>query len=1631
MKKTKGKSLRIIALMLSLIMVFGIMPMSAIAEDISNDNTGVGPVPKDWILSLDNLQVTAIHGDTSKGEPIALSFDSELGVFSGALANYTDLAMYNDTDISIALGELPEGFTAQLKSTTGEKITDFSQGVASTTGEMVKKMGEYSFTVSLQNGEITEDYTLKLTKEISQGFSNLVFVGNPDFDQSVYFFGKPEGTLFQLDENGNRTGAIGLSEDCFNYAVYCSALTDSVKPAGNTSIKIYQNFRYPNHKTSIYINDAALFENIPTCMAMAMKWSGSGVKLTEGSTVMRVEMKVNETEVINTTITFVHQDTVESEFLIPTLEALDTSALIWPDDSKKVEKLYFLFTGMGEGEKAKISSELQEKLALAYEMMRNDRVPKTLEVTNKASKLVYAEGQEFDPTGTELLATYADGSQRRITTGYTISPDKALTDETEVIYTYNTVSCTQPISLVSLGLEGEGTEENPYKLSCADDMLSLYNCVASGQNTEGKYFEMTANITLPETWSPIGITIDGTNNINKGANMYAFRGIIDGKNYTITIPEGGLPLLGYVHGAEVRNLNIYGKKIAGYGLVNNFEGVGLSGSAIIIDNVTLKSGSSTLKSGLLGANITTNGFAGCSAGFVATIKNCTIEENVVIGYEKNQSMIGSIAGRMQGTVENCVSYATVYGINYVGGIIGTRDNAMGLCQISDCTFNGKVEASGHSVGGILGGGYTNGTAPNGGIPSVTDCTAGGTIIGADRVGGIMGSESFVLQSWSPITFKRNSFTGKVQAVDGEYVGGIIGYIASLNKHSIYSANYFSSNCGTDRGIGFVEYVDTSCPTHETESGATYINTSEKLPGVSGISQINLSRNDDPLGADSVMLTYSDDNKEPIAVELTYSGECKTSYLIGEELDLSGLSFTALYHTGESRAISSNEIEVSGYNSGKRGEQSVSLIYGKVSAQLDVMVLKPGADKITVYITLLGDTNHGSASTDVHTLADGNLTTWIERVAVEVDLNATVIDVLEKAVEGTGMTIANAGGNYVSAITKDGVKLAEVNNGANSGWMYTINGVRSRNGVAQQYLENGDEIIFHYSDDYTKETAIGNDDDVTRLGKLNQLLAALPEAADLDLTDFAAVTDAMNIYNSLSDVGKTSVLKDKTDKLNALIQKMSELRNESLLPTDDIYSTTGSLAADKLRGNEKFGMEWLVIGLSRASRVSGFNAEAYYNSVVSMVKSNGSSMLNDVKSTENSRTILALTAIGKDVTNVGGYNLLAPLSNLEYLKMQGINGPIWALIAFDSHSYTIPRCTQGTQATRENIINEILDAQLADGGWDLSADTADADMTAMAIQALAPYYSGNSQVRAAVDKAIDCLSKLQNQDGGYASWGTTNSESCSQVIVALTSLGINPAADARFIKNSNSVIDALLGFYINGGGFAHIVSGGIDSMATEQGYYALTAYNRLLTGKSSLYNMNDVLITANTETPKIDEAAQKNITISDVNQNKVTISGADSVLSEDMELEANIITSGELYEKALKNLSDGEITIYALYLLKNNVEVQPNGRITISIPVPNDYDDEKCEVALINNDGSMTDISAELIDGKLVFEVNGMGVFAIYHSVKQQSQAIDAADDDLPPNTNDNGMVALLPITLLSLVIIMTIKAKYSAGHNLK
>lgn len=307
----------------------------------------------------------------------------------------------------------------------------------------------------------------------------------------------------------------------------------------------------------------------------------------------------------------------------------------------------------------------------------------------------------------------------------------------------------------------------------------------------------------------------------------------------------------------------------------------------------------------------------------------------------------------------------------------------------------------------------------------------------------------------------------------------------------------------------------------------------------------------------------------------------------------------------------------------------------------------------------------------------------------------------------------------------------------------------------------------------------------------------------------------------------------------LTQAPTETEPVKTLP-DDLTAECGSWLLDTVpeAGYGSAGGEWVILGLARSGvQVPGGYFEDYFEKVAAYTAQMGG-VLHEKKYTEYSRVILAVTAIGKDPTDVGGFDLLLPLADYEQTIFQGINGPVFALLALDSGDYEIPEnVAGGTQATRELYVDYILSAECPGGGWTLAGAEADVDITAMALQALAKYQD-RQDVMEATERALTVLSQLQNDEGGYTAYGYESSESIAQVITALAELGIG-MDDPRFVKNGNTLKDRLLDFMEEDGSFRHLQDGDTDLIATEQAFYALVALERREQGKTTLYDMSDV------------------------------------------------------------------------------------------------------------------------------------------------------------------------------------------------
>ena len=293
------------------------------------------------------------------------------------------------------------------------------------------------------------------------------------------------------------------------------------------------------------------------------------------------------------------------------------------------------------------------------------------------------------------------------------------------------------------------------------------------------------------------------------------------------------------------------------------------------------------------------------------------------------------------------------------------------------------------------------------------------------------------------------------------------------------------------------------------------------------------------------------------------------------------------------------------------------------------------------------------------------------------------------------------------------------------------------------------------------------------------------------------------------------------------------------PETQLEKTAGYLQAQIAEpGTGSVGGDWLIFGLARSGvKVPQKYFDAYYENVEAAVREKNG-VLSDRKYTESSRTVLALTAIGKNPADVAGFDLLKPLADFEQVTRQGINGTIFALLALDCCGYEIPLDPEAAvQATRDGYVDVILAQQNPDGGWSLGGGASDPDLTAMALQALAGYRS-RTDVSASADAGLSCLAQMQQEDGAFLSWGAESSESVSQVLVALTALGLSPD-DARFVKNGQTLEEVLLRFAQNDGSFVHTQGDGGNLLATTQAFYALAAVQRARDGKTSLYDMSDV------------------------------------------------------------------------------------------------------------------------------------------------------------------------------------------------
>lgn len=290
----------------------------------------------------------------------------------------------------------------------------------------------------------------------------------------------------------------------------------------------------------------------------------------------------------------------------------------------------------------------------------------------------------------------------------------------------------------------------------------------------------------------------------------------------------------------------------------------------------------------------------------------------------------------------------------------------------------------------------------------------------------------------------------------------------------------------------------------------------------------------------------------------------------------------------------------------------------------------------------------------------------------------------------------------------------------------------------------------------------------------------------------------------------------------------------------------------LSANAGVNAEWYVVTLSQTG---SYNFDSYENALLNYLENNRVS-----SASSRLKYMMALLATGSDSgyvkdnfdTSIGQQGIMSWVFGLHILN----NG-------FESSEYS-----------QDNVCQRIISLQLSDGGFAVSGDRGNPDVTAMTITALAPYYENNTDVKACIDKALSFLSDDQNEYGGYESYGVYCSESTAQVLMALSSLGIDCTQDERFIKNGITVLDSLCDFMLEDGSFSHELGASSNENATSQAYYCLNAYLKMLDGDNYLFVFEDNSIddtTTNTDSKvdnssKVDEIAATDDEISKSNVN---------------------------------------------------------------------------------------------------------------------------------------------------------------------
>ena len=195
-------------------------------------------------------------------------------------------------------------------------------------------------------------------------------------------------------------------------------------------------------------------------------------------------------------------------------------------------------------------------------------------------------------------------------------------------------------------------------------------------------------------------------------------------------------------------------------------------------------------------------------------------------------------------------------------------------------------------------------------------------------------------------------------------------------------------------------------------------------------------------------------------------------------------------------------------------------------------------------------------------------------------------------------------------------------------------------------------------------------------------------------------------------------------------------------------------------------------------------------------------------------VRAMQYLGMDPGDINGLDYIVPLTNTSKAaptSTQNFNSYLYDIASIDPEVWR-SRGVDGDMLA-EQFITRVLADQTLDGGFDdfygYSVATAKEGQTVIgqgsvpetisALSALA-LYRDKENVAAAIEAGLTYLSSVQLADGSFECWGDTPNGAVTLSMLSLMDKLDISIDDERFVKNGNTVADAMRTFYVDGVGF---------------------------------------------------------------------------------------------------------------------------------------------------------------------------------------------------------------------------------------